>query len=57
MSFRVSQCGDVHIEEDRYFGDTAQCLEWYVADAIHNNANLFVVNGDWANDQIMSTNS
>ena len=26
MSFRVSHCGDVHIEEERYFGDTAQCL-------------------------------
>ena len=37
---------DVHIEEERYFGDTAQCLEWYVADAIHSNTNLFVVNGD-----------
>ena len=46
MSFRVSHCGDVHIEEERYFGDTAQCLEWYVADAIHSNTNLFVVNGD-----------
>jgi hypothetical protein len=31
MSFRVSHCGDVHIEEERYYGDTAQCLEWYVA--------------------------
>jgi DNA repair exonuclease SbcCD nuclease subunit len=47
MSFRVSHCGDVHIEEERYFGDTAQCLEWYVADAIRSNTNLFVVNGDF----------
>jgi DNA repair exonuclease SbcCD nuclease subunit len=46
MSFRVSHCADVHIEEERYFEDTAQCLEWYVADAIHSNTNLFVVNGD-----------
>ena len=46
MSFRVSHCGDVHIEEERYFGDTAHCLEWYVADSIHSNASLFVVNGD-----------
>ena len=46
MSFHISHCGDVHIEEDRYFGDTARCLEWCVADAIHASANLFVVNGD-----------
>src|SRR5579864_4917650 len=46
MSFRLSHCGDVHIEEDRYFGDTAQCLEWFVADSIQANTNLFVVDGD-----------
>ena len=46
MSLRVSYCGDIHIEEERYFGDTAHCLEWYVADSIHSNASLFVVNGD-----------
>ena len=46
MSFCVGHCGDVHIEEDRYFGDTAQCLEWFVADAIRSNVDLFVIDGD-----------
>lgn len=43
---RISHCGDVHIEEDRYFGDTAQCLEWLVTDSIRSNTDLFVVDGD-----------
>ena len=43
---RISHCGDIHVEEDRYFGDTAQCLEWFVEDSIHANTNLFVVGGD-----------
>jgi DNA repair exonuclease SbcCD nuclease subunit len=43
---RVAHTGDVHLEEDRYFGDTAQCLEWFVCDAIRANVDLFVVNGD-----------
>ena len=43
---KISHCGDLHVEEDRYFGDTAQCLEWFVADAIRSNTNLFVVDGD-----------
>ena len=43
---KLSHCGDVHVEEDRYFGDTAQCLEWFVEDSIHANTNLFVVDGD-----------
>jgi len=42
----ISHCGDIHVEEDRYFGDTAQCLEWFVEDSIHANTNLFVVDGD-----------
>jgi DNA repair exonuclease SbcCD nuclease subunit len=46
MSMKISHCGDIHIEEDRYFGDTAQCLEWFVEDSIHANTNLFVVDGD-----------
>jgi DNA repair exonuclease SbcCD nuclease subunit len=46
MSFRVSHCGDVHIEEDRYFGDTAQCLEWFVHDGIRQRTDLFVIDGD-----------
>jgi len=43
---KISHCGDVHLEEDRYFGDTAQCLEWFVSDAIRANTDLFVVDGD-----------
>jgi DNA repair exonuclease SbcCD nuclease subunit len=43
---KISHCGDIHIEEDRYFADTVQCLEWFVDDSIHANTNLFVVGGD-----------
>jgi exonuclease SbcD len=43
---KISHCGDIHVEEDRYFGDTAQCLEWFVEDSIHASTNLFVVDGD-----------
>jgi exonuclease SbcD len=43
---KTSHCGDIHVEEDRYFGDTAQCLEWFVEDSIRANANLFVLDGD-----------
>jgi len=43
---KISHCGDIHVEEDRHFGDTAQCLEWFVEDSIHANTNLFVVDGD-----------
>src|SRR5271157_144372 len=46
MRMKISHCGDIHIEEDRYFGDTAQCLEWFVEDSISANTNLFVVDGD-----------
>jgi DNA repair exonuclease SbcCD nuclease subunit len=46
MAWLCAHTGDVHIDEDHYFGDTAQCLEWFVADAIRSNVNLFVVNGD-----------
>ena len=47
MAFlRTAHVGDVHLEEDRYFGDTAQCLEWFVTDAIRSNVDLFVINGD-----------
>jgi metallophosphoesterase superfamily enzyme len=34
------------LDEDRYFADTAQCLEWFVADAIRASVDFFVVNGD-----------
>ena len=46
MSMKISHCGDIHIEEDQYFGDTTQCLESFVEDSIHANTNLFVVDGD-----------
>ena len=46
MAWICAQTGDVHIDEEHYFGDTAQCLEWFVADAIGSNVNLFVINGD-----------
>jgi exonuclease SbcD len=43
---KISHCGDIHIEEDRYFRDTAQCLEWFVEDSIRANTDLFIVDGD-----------
>ena len=43
---KISHCGDLHVEEDRYFDDTAQCLEWFVDDSIRANTDLFVVDGD-----------
>jgi DNA repair exonuclease SbcCD nuclease subunit len=43
---RVAHTGDVHLEEDRYFGDTAQCLEWFVGDGVRAGVDLFVINGD-----------
>ena len=46
MPFRLSHCGDIYIEEDRYFGDTAQCLEWFVYDSIRQATDLFVIDGD-----------
>ena len=46
MSFTFSHSGDHHLEEDRYFADTAQCIEWFVEDGIRQGTNLFVLNGD-----------
>jgi hypothetical protein len=43
---RVAHTGDVHLEEDRYFEDTAECLEWFVSDGIRAAVHLFVINGD-----------
>jgi DNA repair exonuclease SbcCD nuclease subunit len=43
---RISHCGDIHLEEDHYFEDTAQCLEWFVEDSIRADTNLFVADGD-----------
>jgi DNA repair exonuclease SbcCD nuclease subunit len=46
MSLRFGHAGDFHLDEDRYFADTAQCLEWFVADAAQASVDLFVINGD-----------
>jgi len=46
MPLRFAHAGDFHLDEDRYFTDTAQCLEWFVADAIRASVDLFVINGD-----------
>ena len=46
MPLRIAQTGDIHLEQDRDFADTARCLEWLVEDAISANTNIFVVNGD-----------
>ena len=34
MPLRFAHAGDFHLDEDRYFTDTAQCPEWFVADGI-----------------------
>ena len=46
MPLRFCHAGDFHLDEDRYFADTAQCLEWFVEDSIRANTDLFVVDGD-----------
>ena len=46
MSFKFSHSGDFHLEEDRYFDDTARCIEWFIEDGIQQGTNLFVLNGD-----------
>jgi predicted MPP superfamily phosphohydrolase len=46
MPLRFAHAGDFHLDEDRYFADTAQCLEWFVADAIWARVDFFVINGD-----------
>jgi DNA repair exonuclease SbcCD nuclease subunit len=46
MPLRFAHAGDFHLDEDRYFADTARCLEWLVADAIQARVHLFVINGD-----------
>ena len=46
MTFRVNHCGDIHLEEDRYFGDTVRCLGWFVDDGIRQQTDLFVIDGD-----------
>jgi len=46
VPLRLAHSGDFHLEEDHYFADTAQCLEWFVADAMRASVDLFAVNGD-----------
>ena len=46
MPLRFCHSGDFHLDEDRYFADTAQCLDWFVADAIRSSVDFFVINGD-----------
>ena len=46
MPIKIAHAGDFHLNEERYFGDTAQCLEWFVADAIYSRVDLFAVDGD-----------
>lgn len=46
MSFKLSHAGDFHLDEDHYFADTAQCIEWFIEDSIQQGTNLFVLNGD-----------
>jgi len=46
MPLRFAHAGDFHLDEDHYFADTAQCLEWFVADAVQASVDLFVINGD-----------
>jgi DNA repair exonuclease SbcCD nuclease subunit len=46
VMLKISHTGDVHLEEDRYFADTAQCLEWFVSDSISAGTDLFVIDGD-----------
>ncbi len=46
MTYRIAHSGDFHLDEDHYFGDTAQCVEWFIHDAIAQNVDLFVLDGD-----------
>ena len=46
MPYKLAHAGDFHLDEDHYFGDTAQCLEWFVEDAIRSGVHLFCINGD-----------
>jgi DNA repair exonuclease SbcCD nuclease subunit len=46
MPLRFAHAGDFHLDEDHYFSDTAQSLEWFVADAIQASVDFFVINGD-----------
>jgi hypothetical protein len=45
MPLRFVHAGDFHLDEDCYFADTTQCLEWFVAAAIRAGVDLFVITG------------
>jgi len=55
MPLLFAHTGDIHLDEDRYFADTAPCLEWFVADDIHAGVGVIVINGElttyWTNPQ------
>jgi DNA repair exonuclease SbcCD nuclease subunit len=46
MPLRFGHAGHFHLDEDHYFADTAQCVQWFAADAIQGSVDLFVINGD-----------
>lgn len=46
MPFTLAHTGDAHLEEDHYFADTVQCLQWFVKDSIEHGAQLFALDGD-----------
>ena len=46
MPLRFARAGDFHLEEDRYVADAAQCLQWFVADAVRASVDPFVIDGD-----------
>jgi hypothetical protein len=39
MPLRFAQAGDFHLDEDRYFADTARCLERFPVDSIRASVN------------------
>lgn len=46
MALLIAHLGDVHLEEERYFADTARCLDWCVGDSTDSQVDLVVINGD-----------
>jgi DNA repair exonuclease SbcCD nuclease subunit len=46
MAFFCAHTGDLHVEEDHYFQDTARCIEWLIDDGTEQATNLWVLDGD-----------
>lgn len=46
MPCKLAHAGDFHLDEDHYFRDTAQCLEWFVENAIRSGVHFFCIDGD-----------